>query len=172
VLPAVGPSGGAVAAALFPLWAANRATGGRIQRRRSGSGGKERGGRPVLRAVGTSGGAAAAALFPLCARPVLPAVGSSGGRIQRRCSGGGGNERGGRPVLPAVGSSGGAVAVAPFPLWAATCTTGVRIQQQRRGGEATQGPFCVVGDPSSGCLWRRQTAAPNARALWYCKRVN
>jgi hypothetical protein len=41
----------------FPLQAATCITDGRIQRRRSGGGGKERGDRPVLPAVGSSGSA-------------------------------------------------------------------------------------------------------------------
>jgi hypothetical protein len=40
-------------------------TDGRIQRQRSGGGGKERGGRPVLPEVGSIGSAVAAALFPV-----------------------------------------------------------------------------------------------------------
>ena len=128
-------------------------TDGRIQRQRSGGGGEERGGRPVLPTVGSSGSAVAAALLPLSATCTsggriqrrgavggvgkehgvtggrihrrrggsgyLPSVGATcaiGGRIQQRRGGGGGKERGDQPVLPEAGSSGSAVAAALFSL--------------------------------------------------------
>jgi hypothetical protein len=156
-LPAVGSSGGTMAAAersaaayfltsgaarqaaaLLPLQAATCAADGRIQRRRSGGGGKERGGRPALPAVGSSGGAGRRPSFLCEYDPHYRRSDPAAAQWRRR-------EGARRP----------------------TRATGGRIQRRRSGGEATKGPFCVAGAPCSGCLWRRQTAAPNARAAWH-----